>query len=47
MNHEGDGDTSCGWCTWDDPKKIGKGTGRLGSKRTSRDHLDYSITMIG
>ena len=47
MEHEGGGDISCGWCTWNNPQKISKGTGRRGNKRTSRDHLDYSIIKIG
>ena len=45
--HEGDDDTNCGWYTWDNPKRIGKETGRLGNKRASRDHPDYSIIKIG
>ena len=28
------------------PKRIGKGTGRLGDKRTSGDHPDYRIIKI-
>ena len=47
MEHEGDGDTNCGWCTWDNPQMIDKGAGRLGNKRTRRDHLEYSIIKIG
>ena len=43
MEHEGDGDTNCGWCTWN----IGKETGRLVDKSTSKDHSDYSIDKIG
>ena len=35
--------TNCGWCTWDNLQRIGKGIGRFGHKRTSRDHQDYSI----
>ena len=38
MEHEDDGDTNCVWCTWDNPQKIGKETGKLGNKRTSTDH---------
>ena len=41
--HEGDGDTNCGWCTGNNPQRIAEGTGRLGNKRTSRDRPDYSI----
>ena len=47
MEYESDGDTNCCWCTWDNPQKIGKGTGRLGNKRTRRDHPNYSIVKIG
>ena len=47
MEHEGIGDTTCGWCTQDNPQRIGKGTGRLGNKRTNGDHPDYSIIKIG
>ena len=47
MEHEGDGDTSCGWCTWNDPQRIGRETGRFGNKRTSGDRPEYSIIKIG
>ena len=46
MKHERDADTNCVWCTWDNPQRIGEGTRRLGNKRTSRDHPDYSIIQI-
>ena len=46
MEHEGNGDTSSNWCTWNNPKRIGKGAGRLGKKGTSEDHPDYSIIKI-
>ena len=26
MEREGDGDTNCSWCTWNDPLRIEKGT---------------------
>ena len=29
------------------PKRIGKGNGKLGNKRTSGDHPDYSFIKIG
>ena len=32
MEPEGDGDTTCGWCTRDHPQTIGKETGRIGKK---------------
>ena len=47
MEHEGDSLSICGWCTWDNTQGISKGTRRLGNKRTSRDHPDYSIIKIG
>ena len=28
MEYEGDSDISCGWCTWGNPQRIGKGAGR-------------------
>ena len=24
MEHEGDGDSNCGWCIWENPQIIGK-----------------------
>ena len=47
VEHEGDSDTNSNWCTRDNRKKAGKGTGRLRNKRTGRDLLDYSIINIG
>ena len=46
MEHEGDGDTNCNWYTWNNPQMIGKETGRLGTKRTSRDYRGYCIIKI-
>ena len=46
MEHEVGGDISCSWCTWDNPQRIGKGTGRFRNKRTDRDHPNLSITKI-
>ena len=47
MEHEGDGDTNCIWCTWNNPQRLVKGAERLGNKRTSGDNSDYSIIKIG
>ena len=47
MEHEGDGNTNCNWCARNNPQRIGKGIGRIGNKRTSRDHPNYSIIKIG
>ena len=46
MEHEGDSDTNCDWCTQNNPQRIGKGTGKLGNKRTSGDHPNYGIIKI-
>ena len=46
MEHKGDCDTNCKWSTWNNPPKLDKGTGRLGNKRISGDHPDYSIIKI-
>ena len=47
MEHEDDGDTNCSWGIWNDIQRIVKGTGRLRNQRTSWNHPDYSIIMIG
>ena len=47
MKHKGDGDTSCNWSTRNNTQRIGKGAGKLRKRRTSGDHLDYSIVKIG
>ena len=47
MEHEGDGNTSGNWGALNNPKRIGRGTGRLGNKRTSGNHPDYRIIDIG
>ena len=47
MEHEGDGDTDCNWCTRNNPQRIEKGTGRFRNQRMSRDHPNDSIVKIG
>ena len=44
---EGDGDTNCNPCTWNNPQTISKRTGRLGNQKASGNHPDYSIIKIG
>ena len=29
MEHEGDGDTNCNWCTLNNPQRLDKGNGNL------------------
>ena len=43
MEHEGDSDSNYNWKIL---QRIGKGTGRLGNKRTSGDHPNYNIIKI-
>ena len=42
-----DSDTFCNWYTRNNPQRIGKVTGRLRNKRTSRDNSNSSIIKIG
>ena len=41
------GDTICSWCTWNDPQRIGTGTGKLRNQSICRNHRDYTILKIG
>ena len=34
-------------CTWNGPQMLGKGTGRIGNRRTNRDRPNNSIIEIG
>ena len=43
IEHENDGDAKCNWGARYSQQMIDKGTGELGSKRTSGDHLKYII----
>ena len=47
MEYEYGSDTNYIWCTWDIAHRIGKGTGRHGNERTSRNHPDRKIMKIG
>ena len=47
MDHESDSETNCNWLAQYRYRKINKGTGGLGNKRTSGDHPNYSIIEIG
>ena len=46
MEHEGDDDTNCNWCTRNNLQGLGKGRGRLRNQGTSQDHLDHNIIKI-
>ena len=47
MKHEGDDDTNCSGCTWNDPQKLRKEAGRVRNRRTNRNHPNNSIVLIG
>ena len=47
MEHAGDNFTNCNWCVWNSNKRFIKGTGGLGSWRTSGDHPNYYIFENG
>ena len=47
MEHEGDGDIKCKWCTWNDPQRLGKEIEGVGNLRTIGDHQNYMIVNIG
>ena len=47
VEQEGDGDASCCWCTWNDPKRLGKVTRKTGNQKKNRDHPDHSTVEIG
>ena len=46
MEHEGDGDTSCDWYTWNDTQKLIKAGGGFRNQTTSRNPPDNSIVGI-
>ena len=47
MKHEGDGDTSCNWCTRNGHRRFGKGAGRVGKRRMNCDYQSNNIVNIG
>ena len=47
MEHEGDGDINCSWCTWNGPQELGKETRRIGDQKRNLNHPSYSIAKIG
>ena len=47
MEYDGDNYTNCDWCIWYSNERISKGTGGLGSWRTSGDHPNDNIIENG
>ena len=44
VKHESDDYSNGNWCSWYSYQTIGTGTG---NKRTSRNHLNYSVVKTG
>ena len=47
VEHESDGDINCNWCSYNSHQRINQGTGGLGKKRSSGNHLNYCFIEIG
>ena len=47
MENEGDGDTSCNWCIWNNHQRHRKRYRDVGNWRMSRDRPNYSIVNTG
>ena len=45
-NNESDGPTNCNQCARNNLRRLRKETGRVGNKRMSQDHPNYSIAQI-
>ena len=45
--HVSDGDTNCNWYSRYSHQRVGTGSGGLGNKKTSGDHVNYSIIENG
>ena len=43
VKHEGDSDTNCIWCTWNNLQSPEKETGRIEDQNKNRDSPDHSI----
>ena len=41
MKYEGDGDRNSYWCAWNNPQRLGTGSGRLRNKKTSGDQQQH------
>ena len=47
MKHEGDGDSNCVLCIWNDPKTVKKKTREIGNQEENRNQPDNWIVEIG
>ena len=41
VEHEGEDDTNCSWCTWNGPKRLEIKTEGTGNQRENREHTDH------
>ena len=46
MKREGDGEIYSNWRACNSPQGLVEGTGRVGNRKTNRDHPNYSIVKI-
>ena len=46
MDRKSDSDTNCNWYVWYSHQILGTWSRELGNKRTSGNHLNYSIVEI-
>ena len=47
MENEGNIDTNCNWCSWNDRKRFGKEAVGVRNQRRARDHPNYNIVLVG
>ena len=43
VEREGGDDTSCSWCAWNGPQRIGEKAVGTGNQRKNQDHPDHKI----
>ena len=46
VEHEGDSDTYCCWCTWNSPQWLEKETQGIGDQRKNQNSSDHNIVKI-
>ena len=46
VEHEGDGETSCNWCTWNGPQGFEKEMGGSGNQRKNRNSSEHTIDAV-
>ena len=46
IEHGGDGDTNCNWCTWNGTLRLGTGAERFKNWKMNRDNPSFSIVEV-